>query len=411
MWAIFEILKFLCLFSNLQVLTLYFSSRLDKTGDFSYFPANFYSWESEMSQSKLGFKRHFITFLTAVNLFFSPHMFASQAESASKSEKKLSSSPISDFIWKRIPNRNEIIADVGLQTPIDMLIGCYVDLGKNPIAKAVVRDISKLPSAILKAFQGTQVGGTEFSFDRSNVYSQIVKVGVKVGGIHYLSNHFHVDAEKAALLSNFPGDCAARSLVKVGMDSQIANSTLPIEAFFFQEFDPSWGYNAVAEVAPKLALVSFIGAGIKKLKIGENIKKTVVYGFNAGHRFITPASKLVFNQKQNMKVNAEGFVKHGYSRYSSYTYSAAVAMTAIFFEQLVTTYIMAPVGRITQDTMMLSLENPTLVIPFIVNTLSSSKEAAILLFFYIYDESSKWMNSEPASSSVVESDVDEKDEL
>ncbi len=238
-----------------------------------------------------------------------------------------------EFCWKRVPNGQEILLDAGIEAPIDLLLGDYTKaLGHNPSAKAVLRDAMKLPSALVKAGTGTRVGGTEFVFDRSQVYSQLSKTILKGGGTVMLVTVFEMPAKHAAVWANYPGDIMARYLVKAGQYRQKENSTRSFEEYLFQESEPGWWVDTLLEVGPKILVCNRVGALVEKAQLGMTVRSGVVHMANrlAGTH-INPSDTFWKNAKTRGPL------------------VFAIMTAAYFFEKIAVTYVMAPAARITMD--------------------------------------------------------------
>ena len=252
-----------------------------------------------------------------------------------------------DYALKRVPNIEEVALDVGGQVVLEVAFFDYTSqLGNNPSSKSGIRDAIKIPGAILKAFRGTQVGGTEFRFDSANVYSQVGKTLGKAGTIYALVHYSGQDARKASLIANYFGEYISRFLINAGKAQQLAGSQMDFGKFTVQEVDAKWVLNALAEGSPKVVVSNWVGWAIgDKLGIGELIRTTLTDVINnVSPWVISPNLSFINDARQNFP-NDAGIAR----RYSTYVTFFVLQASVAFVETFAVTYLMAPPSRLAQD--------------------------------------------------------------
>ncbi|MBI2603127.1 MAG: hypothetical protein HYW48_08725 [Deltaproteobacteria bacterium] len=223
------------------------------------------------------------------------------------------------FVWKRIPNTQEMFIDIVIQAPLDVALGSFTSqLGDNPSAKSFLRDLLKLPPTLLKAWKSVNIGSTGLVFDVSNVYSQVSKVAMKVGGI-LVFTHLGMNPEAAGTTANYLGDPLAKLFIKAGKDRQTEKSDLSFPRYLLTKFQAVRGMMSVAmEVGPKVLIVNNLGELIKYLGVTRRIKGLTI--------FIPPTG-------------------------ASPVRRLAYATMATFASTWVVTYMLAPAARVAQDSM------------------------------------------------------------
>jgi hypothetical protein len=258
------------------------------------------------------------------------------------------------FMWKRVPNLEETMIDITTQAPLDVALGGFTASMTSPSSKSFLRDMTKIPGAMAKAEAGARVGGTEFIFDESNVWSQTSKSIVKVGSIGFLVTFIKMDKDTAASYGNYLGEYAARFFINAGQDRQIANETIPFQNYLVEHFDPTWFFDTVVEATPKVLVSNMLSNLIKGAGIGPFIKDKIISTSSMVLPSLQQGGALEKNSyawKTFLKVYKPD---NSYIRTSSlFATTFAVFIAASFAEQFVTTYLLAPACRIVTDSVAL----------------------------------------------------------
>lgn len=181
-----------------------------------------------------------------------------------------------EFIWNRVPNTKEILYDIPLGAVVEIGLkkaGLKFD-NNNAAAKSIIRDISKVPSAILKALDDVEVGSTGVKFDAANVVSAIVKPATKAACIAFLQERGY-ETNDASQICNYPGDFVARIFVVAGKDKQKAKHNASFPRYFVEEFNAGWIARPLMQEPTKNYVVAQISRVYAHYKIGDLVSSTV----------------------------------------------------------------------------------------------------------------------------------------
>jgi hypothetical protein len=139
----------------------------------------------------------------------------------------------SDLEWSlaRVPNLDELITMSYPLAIANIFIEPFMErlYQINPIAKAVVRDWTKIPSSIVAWWSGNEIGGTHIKYDEGNVYGGITKTLCKssIIGMHANFNYGldGGDLEKISRISNYICEPTSRVYNLISKEKQIQNNT------------------------------------------------------------------------------------------------------------------------------------------------------------------------------------------
>lgn len=253
---------------------------------------------------------------------------------------------VATFVWKRVPNKDELFYDVLLTSAVDLFLKEFglLNVGNNnPAAKTVIRDMSKFVTAIPKVLTDVELGSTGIKFDSANLASTFVKPIVKIGFIYHYKSQGYSD-EEASQLANYPGDIIARSIQLVGRDRQLMNATNEtLKDFIAENMDPNWAVQGVMQAAPKTWMTNSLSDIIKHAKIGDKI---VMFVYNAAN-YVLP---FMLVPTLNIRGNARDLTDAGYSRSIAYPLAVFTAYTSTVLVQLFNTYVLATPSRILMDS-------------------------------------------------------------
>lgn len=194
-------------------------------------------------------------------------------------------STVLGFFWNRVPNAEELFYDISLGAFIEIALKKVgLDFGNNnPSAKSIIRDISKVPSAVLKAFYNVEVGGTGIKFGTANVVSQITKPLTKIGCIVLLKKHGYED-DSASEICNYPGDFFARIFVLAGKDKQKSENSDYFYQYFVEKFNKGWIVRPLIQETVKNFVVNLISGVYASYQVGDTVSNGVYR--MAGHNFL-----------------------------------------------------------------------------------------------------------------------------
>jgi len=180
------------------------------------------------------------------------------------------------FVWNRVPNTKELLYDISLGAFIEIALKKVgLDFGNdNAAAKSIIRDISKVPSAFLKAFDDVEVGGTGLKFDTANIVSQIAKPLTKAGCILALQRQGY-ESGSASQICNYPGDFGARMIVIAGNDKQREKNNESLLVYLANNFNGGWIVRPITQIPPKNAVVDLISSVYARYKIGGAVYSAV----------------------------------------------------------------------------------------------------------------------------------------
>lgn len=288
--------------------------------------------------------------------------------------------PYIGFFWGQVPAFKEVLIDSSYQALADTILGAYStdNLGDNPAVKAFLRDGIKIFSTIQKARLSVPLG--RHVFDESNVYSQVVKTVVKVGGIFVIYRFFKYPTPKSisteswtrneagrlakisefassgkisqeaitsalkdsAKLANYPGDIFSRVLIKAGRDRQDEKS--PKEFFsYFRDFKPTWVVSSVVEIIPKGSAMYYVGGAIAKTGVSAAARASI---YILANYFLPGKYDVKAHSYQSAwnDVNGMGRLKYLALPFA-FVSQSLVRFTGFFVDKGVTTYLMAIPAR------------------------------------------------------------------
>lgn len=302
-----------------------------------------------------------------------------------------------EFSLKRIPNRGEILSDSIPVALVEILLkaGGW-NFGSNPASKLILRDLAKLPSALIKTGLGIELGGTGRNFDSVKLAAALAKVAVKGTVLVYLlKNDVALNAAQAerdalALVpdaadklkaaettllevtlaamkaagsaSNYPGDFVTRLIILPNNDLQDEKSSLSYSDYVKSNLNVGWIlgwiYRSAMQEMPKVYICAKIGGFLDK---GTLSFRGQQYGINLNQR----VGNLVF-WVSNSLLGAGMLPTNGLRDNAALIESlpSAVAFGGSFVTSLsagtlsyiVNTYIMATIGRIIPDAINVFVE-------------------------------------------------------
>ena len=253
------------------------------------------------------------------------------------------------FAWKRIPNTDELLYDVGLGTLIEMfLAGLGIDFSKvGPAQKAVIRDLSKTIAVFGKTAKSVEVGSTGLKFDSANIISQVIKPSSKFGVIYLFQRASGSEnlSKKGIDIANYVGDALSRIFLTLGNERQLANSTQQsLYEFARDNFEPSWVVLAVFEVSLKNWVTNQISDHIASFMLAKKMTETVYAVAN-----LLPLQSFKLNLKDGVLKNGANVHNGGLSPVFAYPAAFLVSYVAVAATQLMYTYLLTPPARISMD--------------------------------------------------------------
>jgi hypothetical protein len=136
-----------------------------------------------------------------------------------------------EWSWARVPNLNELITTSYPLAIANIVIEPFMErlYQINPMAKAVVRDWTNIPSSVVAWWNGNEIGGTHIKYDEGNIYGGITKTICKssIIGIHVNFNHgLDVgDLERVSRISNYICEPISRVYDLISKEKQMQNNT------------------------------------------------------------------------------------------------------------------------------------------------------------------------------------------
>ena len=233
------------------------------------------------------------------------------------------------WFWNRVPNARETFTTITATSFFGACLGQVNALfGDNPVARVVLRDMTKVPGVLIAVFFNYEVGSTGYTYDNGHALSSITKPACKlilIGGFFYL--YGGVGLSSAGKAANYPCDSLARFFIVVGKRQQDANALKqPYWKFIANNFEWAWVWESIASAVVKDVVMEGVGELIKKLHISTTL---IEYGtqFSTEHQ-IAPEEYLM--QK---------------------TFSFVCLWAANFVSELINTCMFAVPARIIQDGM------------------------------------------------------------
>jgi hypothetical protein len=166
-----------------------------------------------------------------------------------------------EFACDRLPNLEELKADVLLGSALDMFVRSYVDLG-GPAGSAIIRDVTKGITQEYKIYNNVSIGSTSDSWDESARYGQALKIFVKAGiisvGVFGDLMGYQVDIEKFARFANLPGDVVARALKNAKKEKKESHSKLEFTEYLTENAKTQWFEDAAYEIFPKFLFGNYM---------------------------------------------------------------------------------------------------------------------------------------------------------
>jgi hypothetical protein len=188
-----------------------------------------------------------------------------------------------DWSLARVPNINELITMSYPLAIANMIIEPFIErlYQINPIAKAVIRDWTKIPSNIAAWWNENEIGGTHVKYDEGNVYGGITKIACKssIIGIHANFNHGlgEGDLEKISRISNYICEPTSRIYNLLSKEKQMQNITdINYFEFAIKNIDTELLLQATAEGLTKNTVADQVGSFFGKLGVFQFLKTIYV---------------------------------------------------------------------------------------------------------------------------------------
>ena len=188
-----------------------------------------------------------------------------------------------EWSWARVPNLDELITMSYPLAIANIVIEPFMErlYQINPIAKAVVRDWTKIPSSIVAWWSGNEIGGTHIKYDEGNIYGGITKTICKssIIGMHANFNHGldGGDLEKVSRISNYICEPTSRVYNLISKEKQIQNNTdTNYFEFAIQHADAELLIQASVEGLTKNVVADQIGNFFGQLGVFGLFKATYV---------------------------------------------------------------------------------------------------------------------------------------
>ena len=190
-----------------------------------------------------------------------------------------------DVEWAlaRVPNINELITMSYPLAIANMVIEPFIErlYQINPIAKAVIRDWTKIPSNIAAWWNENEIGGTNVKYDEGNVYGGITKITCKSSVVGIYANFNHGAAggnlEGISRISNYICEPTSRIYNLISKEKQIQNNTnTSYFEFAKKNIDNELLLQATAEGLTKNAVADQVGSFFGKLGVFQFLKTIYV---------------------------------------------------------------------------------------------------------------------------------------
>ena len=188
-----------------------------------------------------------------------------------------------DWSLARVPNINELITMSYPLAIANMIIEPFIErlYQINPIAKAVIRDWTKIPSNIAAWWNGNEIGGTHIKYDEGNVYGGITKIACKssIVGIYANFNHGAAegDLEGISRISNYICEPSSGIFNLISKEKQIQNNTnTSYFEFAKKNIDNELLLQATTEGLTKSTVADQVGSFFGQLGVFQFLKTTYV---------------------------------------------------------------------------------------------------------------------------------------
>lgn len=190
-----------------------------------------------------------------------------------------------DIGWSiaRVPNINEFITMSYPLAIANMVIEPFIErlYQINPIAKAVIRDWTKIPSNIAAWWNGNEIGGTHIKYDEGNVYGGITKIACKSSIIGIHANFHHGldegDLERISRISNYICEPTSRIYNLISKEKQVQNITdINYFEFAIKNIDAELLLQAMAEGLTKNTVADQVGSFFGQLGVFQFLKTIYV---------------------------------------------------------------------------------------------------------------------------------------
>jgi hypothetical protein len=136
--------------------------------------------------------------------------------------------PLGNFLRARVPNSIEaLISSIPKSLVEALFVSDELKSDPNPTVRAFVRDITKIPSALISWHIGQQIGSTKYHFDGFLLAGTMIKTSCKTTMIFGLSTSIPMNA--LSRLSNYVCEVPSRVLTRVSRDYQDSIHDLGLE--------------------------------------------------------------------------------------------------------------------------------------------------------------------------------------
>ena len=259
------------------------------------------------------------------------------------------------WCWNRVPNFDEIftmswplaVFNMGAESLVNRLYDA------NPIAKAVIRDWTKIPSTIASWWSGNEIGGTHIKYDEGSLYGSVSKVICKSVLIAGYAN-FHPGLESGGLegisrASNYLCEPTTRVFGLISKEKQLHNATnIPYLEFAQNTITTELLIQSTAEGIIKTSVADQVGGYLGELGIFSFLKQLYISTENKYFYSITgiKTGSPFFYQRMQSIPNAQIHIP---KKIFILITLPVLDFTLKTSSEMVTTMLLAPASRIAQD--------------------------------------------------------------
>jgi hypothetical protein len=264
------------------------------------------------------------------------------------------------FVTLRLPNANEVFANTISKSIADTLLGRYVNVfGDNPGASSIVRDVIKIPGALITAYYELEIGHTGDIHDAGSLYalgSRLLCKGSILGATYAMGSNL----ELAGRYSNYPCDSFSRFFYIVSRERQAIIRENPEYNLTYHEFlTQNSKFSWVVEATGEATLKTFVGDMISQTFINkESSYPTLIR--EAINKFETSAlgNQIIIENKADIYTKIGNYINL-LPQENVFAFCAKLIPASIFIiiadfvgklaTETIGAYILMPISRIVQD--------------------------------------------------------------
>lgn len=185
------------------------------------------------------------------------------------------------FFINQFANPRELLTDSALSALFDVSLGeLSKSLGKNPNAKLILRDFSKIPGLSANVFQGNEVAGTGYLYDESHLFGHATKISTKLASFMFL-RYLGFTPGNAAIWANVPGDSVGRLFLIAGQMRQNLQTSESFHSFFLERFQTKWLSDTFMQQLPNLPIMHILGSLAGSYALGDKIQGLILANMGA----------------------------------------------------------------------------------------------------------------------------------